>query len=97
MFTVWIVHVAIIWNNVADTTDRLAEQAQVREEPDEHHRPARHPPLLRQHRPRQLDGRRTAHGGPENRAVLQDHEDSQVGLRNFIQINTSELSMPVPQ
>ena len=71
----------VLWNDVADTTDRLAEQAQVREEPDEHHRPARHPPLLRQHRPRQLDGRRTAHGGPQNRPVLQNHADSQVWLQ----------------
>ena len=67
-------------NNFTDTTDRLPEQAQVREEPDEHHRPAGHPPLLRQHRSRQLDGRRAANGGQEDRAVLQNHADSQVQL-----------------
>ena len=70
---------------VVDTTDRLAEQAQVREEPDEHHRPARHPALLRQHRPRQLDGRGTAHRGPENRAALQNHAHSQVWLPALLQ------------
>ena len=70
--------------NVLDTTDRLPEQAQVREEPDERHRPARHPPLLRQHRPRQLDGRGTAHRGPENRPVLQNHANSQVCMATEI-------------
>ena len=71
-------------NSFADTTDRFPEQDQVHQEPDEHHRPAGHPALLRQHRPRQLDGRGAAHRGPENRAVLQNHADSQVKQLTFI-------------